>query len=68
MARQRVSPSGGGSSKSLMDIGSPRIDWVSLARGMGVAAFRTTTSSSFAAELNSALERKGPTLIEASLA
>ena len=55
-------------SKRLTEIGSPRIDWVSLAKGMGVDnATRASTCQEFQEQLNAALSRSGPSLIEAVL-
>ncbi|MET0292010.1 MAG: acetolactate synthase large subunit [Steroidobacteraceae bacterium] len=52
----------------LLDIDKPDIDWVSLAKGMGVEALRTTTAEAFDDALAAALKRRGPMLIEAVLA
>jgi acetolactate synthase-1/2/3 large subunit len=49
----------------LLDIGNPDLDWVSLARGMGVEAVRVADARSFEDCLASALRRRGPFLIEA---
>jgi acetolactate synthase-1/2/3 large subunit len=46
---------------------SPRIDWVALARGYGVAAVRATTAAEFHGALSSGLQATGPYLIEAEL-
>jgi acetolactate synthase-1/2/3 large subunit len=60
--------SGGAASKSLTDLGSPSIDWVSLAKGLGLLhAERVDTVGELISALNAALERRGPTLIEAML-
>lgn len=55
-------------SRSLTDIGSPRIDWVSLACGMGLRlATRATTCQEFEDQMAAALVHNGPSLIEAVL-
>ncbi len=46
----------------------PRLDWVSLARGYGVPAYRAKSSAEFASALRQALAGSGPCLIEAELA
>jgi len=52
---------------SMMHLGDPALDWVKLAEGHGVAATRATTAEEFHAQLQAALERKGPCLIEAKV-
>jgi acetolactate synthase-1/2/3 large subunit len=52
---------------SLMHLDGPALDWVKLAEGHGVAATRATTAEEFHAQLEAALERKGPCLIEAKV-
>ena len=37
----------GPSSSKLLDLGDPRIDWVSLAKGLGVPAIRAATAEEF---------------------
>lgn len=59
--------SNGKAARALTDIGSPAIDWVALAGGMGVPASRATTAEELAAALAAGLQRSGPTLIEAVL-
>jgi acetolactate synthase I/II/III large subunit len=51
----------------MVDIGSPNLDFVSLARGVGVPATRAVTILEFGAQLRSALAGRGPRLIEAVL-
>jgi len=50
--------------KSMLEIGNPTLDWVALARGMGVPARRVSSLESFAATLKANLHTPGPTLIE----
>jgi acetolactate synthase-1/2/3 large subunit len=71
LALQRVAAAGaasaGAASRSLTDIASPAIDWVALAQGMGVPGVRCSTAGELADALAAALQRSGPSLIEALL-
>ncbi len=49
----------------LIDIGSPDLNWVSLAAGMGVPATRSKSAAEFASQFSAAVREKGPHLIEA---
>jgi acetolactate synthase-1/2/3 large subunit len=49
----------------MLEIGRPDLDWVALARGMGVEAGRATTNAEFVRELRAGLASDGPYLIEA---
>lgn len=49
---------------SMLDLKDPALNWVDLARGMGVAAERVTTAEAFADILDGALRSRGPHLIE----
>jgi acetolactate synthase-1/2/3 large subunit len=49
---------------SLFDIARPDLDWVSLAKGMGIPAARATSLESFSSLLLRAFEDGGPSLIE----
>ncbi|MGB2665899.1 MAG: acetolactate synthase large subunit [Candidatus Acidiferrum sp.] len=51
----------------LMEIDRPSLDWVSLARGMGVPAQRIASLDEFAQALRSGFAAAGPTLIEIPL-
>jgi acetolactate synthase-1/2/3 large subunit len=57
----------GPSAASLLDLGSPKIDWVSLAKGLGVPAARQDTAEGFDAAFAAAMGQKGPMLIEIAL-
>jgi acetolactate synthase-1/2/3 large subunit len=57
----------GPSAASLLDLGSPKIDWVSLAKGLGVPATRQETAEGFDAAFATAMAEKGPRLIEVAL-
>jgi acetolactate synthase-1/2/3 large subunit len=52
---------------SMFDLSNPDLDWVSLARGMGVEASRATTAEEFADQFASAMKSRGPRLIEAQI-
>lgn len=49
----------------MLNLDQPALDWVSMARGMGVEAGRATTAEEFTKLFKGALGRKGPFLIEA---
>jgi acetolactate synthase-1/2/3 large subunit len=51
----------------MLDLSRPDLNWVALAKGMGVPATRATTSEEFNAQLAHSLATAGPTLIEAVL-
>ncbi len=51
----------------LFDIGRPDLDWVQLARGLGVPGVRVTSLEAFAKALREGFEGDGPTLIEVPL-
>lgn len=54
----------GAPSLSLIDLGSPNLNWVSLAQGMGVPGITVETAEDLARELKIALAEPGPRLIE----
>jgi acetolactate synthase-1/2/3 large subunit len=49
---------------SMLELSDPDLDWVSLARGMGVPASRATTAEEFNDALGASLAESGPCLIE----
>jgi acetolactate synthase-1/2/3 large subunit len=51
----------------MLEIGRPDLDWVSLAKGMGVAGTRVTNLDQFAAALRAGFSSAGPKLIEVVL-
>lgn len=53
--------------KGMLELGNPDLDFVSLARGMGVPASRATDSEELTAQLERALAEPGPCLVEAVL-
>ena len=50
---------------ALMDLHRPELDWVRLAKGMGVEASRADTLQDFQAQFAAAMRERGPRLIEA---
>ena len=48
----------------MFEIGRPDLDWVQLAKGMGVPAMRVDSLEGFAKALREGFESEGPTLIE----
>jgi acetolactate synthase-1/2/3 large subunit len=57
----------GPAARRLLDLSEPNIDWVTLAKGMGVPAERATTAEEFEAAMARAMAGKGPAFIEAAL-
>jgi acetolactate synthase-1/2/3 large subunit len=57
----------GPSAKKLLDLGDPAIDWVSVAKGLGVPAVRCTTAEEFDAAFARAMAQRGPAFIEAAI-
>jgi len=55
----------GPAARSLLSLGDPSIDWVSLAKGLGVPGKRCETAEAFDAAFASAMAEPGPKLIEA---
>jgi acetolactate synthase-1/2/3 large subunit len=51
----------------MFEIGRPDLDWVHLAKGMGVPGSRVTTLDAFGKALQAGFEAEGPTLIEVPL-
>jgi acetolactate synthase I/II/III large subunit len=57
----------GARANEMLDLGRPDLDFVGLARGMGVPATRATTAQEFAQQFRAAVAEAGPRLIEAVL-
>jgi acetolactate synthase-1/2/3 large subunit len=57
----------GSRAADLFDIGRPTLDWVHLAKGMGVPSSRVTTLEAFAKAMRESFESEGPALIEIPL-
>jgi acetolactate synthase-1/2/3 large subunit len=53
--------------RDLLELSRPDLDWVSLARGMGVPAVRATTLEGFGSALANGFAAEGPSLIEVVL-
>ena len=51
----------------LLGLGDPAIDWVSLARGLGLAAVRCETADDFEKAFAAAMNQRGPMFIEAAI-
>ena len=52
---------------SMLDLGNPNLNWVSLADGMGMQAWHAKTADEFNRALAAALSQPGPSLIEAEI-
>ena len=48
----------------MLNLDNPALDWVSLAKGMGVPAQSVTTAEDFSNVLTNSVRDKGPRLIE----
>jgi acetolactate synthase-1/2/3 large subunit len=57
----------GPQARTLVDLTHPALDWVALARGMGVPGSRATTAEEFNKQFAAGLAAPGPYLIEAVL-
>ena len=55
----------GAKARNQLDLGSPALDFVGMARGMGVPAVRATTTDEFVLALDAAFRTPGPHLIDA---
>jgi acetolactate synthase-1/2/3 large subunit len=53
--------------RGLFDLSRPELDWVDLARGMGVDGVRATTAEELATGIRRGIEEDGPYLVEAVL-
>jgi acetolactate synthase-1/2/3 large subunit len=51
----------------MFEIGRPNLDWVRLAKGMGVPGTRVNSLDTFGKALQAGLDAEGPTLIEVPL-
>ena len=57
----------GARAQEMLEIGGPDLDWVQLAKGMGVPGIRVTSLDAFAKALKQGFSSDGPTLIEIPL-
>jgi acetolactate synthase-1/2/3 large subunit len=55
----------GPSAKKLLELGDPNIDFVSIAKGMGLPSTRCATAEDFEKAFAGAMGQRGPTFIEA---
>jgi acetolactate synthase-1/2/3 large subunit len=66
MEFQRLgTPADGPARHDLLDLSRPCLDFVAIARGMGVPASRADTAEGLTTQLRQALSEPGPHLIEA---
>ena len=61
---QAVGATPGPTAMSMLDLGNPNLDWVALAKGMGVEAARATTLEACADLMQESFKQSGPFLIE----
>ena len=54
----------GAKALSMLDLHNPEMNWTQIANGLGVEASRATTCEAFTAQYRSAMEQRGPRLIE----
>ncbi len=66
-AKQRIPGATGQVTRGLTELGQPALDFVALARGMGVPGARARTCEELAAEVRRGLATEGPYLIQADL-
>ncbi|MBC8128718.1 MAG: acetolactate synthase large subunit [Rhizobiaceae bacterium] len=57
----------GENARAMLDLDRPELDWVSLAKGMGVEAGRADDAAEFVRLLRAAVSRRGPFVIEARI-
>jgi acetolactate synthase-1/2/3 large subunit len=55
----------GARAASMFDLDNPSLDWVALARGMGVDAVRVESCGGFEDAFVAGMQHRGPKLIEA---
>jgi acetolactate synthase-1/2/3 large subunit len=66
MELNRVGADGAGpKARAMLDISGPDLDFVALAKGMGLTASRATTAEEFNDQLARALATPGPSVVEA---
>jgi acetolactate synthase-1/2/3 large subunit len=57
----------GPSARKLLDLGDPKIDFVALAKGLGLPAVRCETAEAFETAFAAAMSQRGPMFIEAAI-
>lgn len=50
---------------SMLSLANPKLDWVDIAKGMGMPASRASSAEEFAEQFSAAMASRGPKLIEA---
>ncbi|RMF13518.1 MAG: acetolactate synthase large subunit [Alphaproteobacteria bacterium] len=68
LARLGLAGETGGKARAMLSLAEPRMDWVKLAEGFGVAASHARTAGEFDRALASAISASGPQLIVAEIA
>ena len=58
----------GRSAIDMLDLDRPRLDWVAMARSMGVPGIRVETNGELDRALRASFSEDGPQLIEATIA
>jgi acetolactate synthase-1/2/3 large subunit len=57
----------GPSARKLLELGDPKIEWVQVARGLGLPAVRCTSAEDFERAFEGAMSQRGPMFIEAAI-
>jgi acetolactate synthase-1/2/3 large subunit len=57
----------GPSARKLLELGDPKIEWVQVARGLGLPAVRCTSAEDFERAFEGAMGQRGPMFIEAAI-
>jgi len=57
----------GPSASKLLDLGDPKVEWVQVARGLGLPAVRCTNAEEFERAFEGAMGQRGPMFIEAAI-
>ena len=57
----------GPSARKLLDLGDPKIEWVQVARGLGLPAVRCANAEDFERAFEGAMGQRGPMFIEAAI-
>ena len=57
----------GPSARKLLELGDPKIEWVQVARGLGLPAVRCTSAEDFERAFEGTMGQRGPMFIEAAI-
>jgi acetolactate synthase-1/2/3 large subunit len=60
-------PAPGSKASQMLSLANPDLDWVHLAKGMGVPATRAESADDFVTQLRRGIEAEGPVLIEVKI-